>query len=249
MRRKRMKKTDWPIWQVIPVIALLLAIAALVTAAICLDSGRTAREPAEPEGTGVEILAEPETPAAPVAQAEGNIRDIAAMYRAAEAPAEKQRLGEILEARGYFSPKVPMPWEYQDYLRIYCRLYGCPYPLALAVADRETGGQFHMDAAGPGGEEGIFQLNPGPNGAYHAELEAATGLDPDTPEGNIAGGCYKLGKYLAEYEDVTMTVMAYNMGQTGAERARRAGITSTDYAAAVLEAMEWWENAVDACGG
>ena len=53
-----------------------------------------------------------------------------------------------------------------------------------------------------------MQLNPGPGGSYHAEIEAATGLDPTTPEGNIAGGCYKLGKYLAEYEDTAMVAMA-----------------------------------------
>ena len=34
-------------------------------------------------------------------------------------------------------------------------LYGCPYPLALAVADWETRGQFNMDAVGPAGEVGI----------------------------------------------------------------------------------------------
>ena len=65
---------------------------------------------------------------------------------------------------------------------------------------------------------------PGPDGAYHAELEAATGLDPTTPEGNIAGGCYKLGKYLAEYGDVAMVAMAYNMGQAGARAAWEDGI-------------------------
>lgn len=43
--------------------------------------------------------------------------------------------------------------------------------------------------------------------------------------------------------------MAYNMGQTGAERAQRAGITSTEYAKAVLEAMERWECTVNAWDG
>ena len=132
------------------------------------------------------------------------------MYQAEEDPAEKQRIGEALEAQGYFSAAVPLSWEYQDYMRTYCHLYGCPYPLALAVADWETRGQFNMDAIGPAGEVGIMQLNPGPDGSYHAELEDATGLDPTTPEGNIAGGCYKLGKYMAEYGDAAMVAMAYN---------------------------------------
>lgn len=175
--------------------------------------------------------------------------EFTALYRAVEDPEEKQRIGEALEAQGYFSAAVPLSWEYQDYMRTYCHLYGCPYPLALAVADWETRGQFNMDAIGPAGEVGIFQLNPGPNGAYHAELEAATGLDPTTPEGNIAGGCYKLGKYLAEYGDAAMVAMAYNRGQAGARAAWEAGITSNDYTDAVLEALDRWECIVNAWAG
>ena len=144
---------------------------------------------------------------------------------------------------------MPLSWEYQDYMRTYCHLYGCPYPLALAVADWETRGKFNMDAIGPDGEVGIFQLNPGHDGSYHAELEAATGLDPGTPEGNIAGGCYKLGKYLAEYGNVAMVAMAYNRGQAGARAAWEAGITSNEYTDAVLEALERWECAVNAWAG
>lgn len=82
-----------------------------------------------------------------------------------------------------FSPEIPMSQEYQRYMRTYCELYGCPYKLALAVAEAES--NFDMDAIGRVGEVGMMQLNPGPGGAYHAELEAATGLDPTTPEGNI----------------------------------------------------------------
>jgi len=160
-----------------------------------------------------------------------------------------ERIGEALEAQGYFSAAVPLSWEYQDYMRTYCHLYGCPYPMALAVADWETRGQFNMDAIGPAGEVGIMQLNPGPDGSYHAELEDATGLDPTTPEGNIAGGCYKLGKYMAEYGDAAMVAMAYNRGQAGARAAWEAGITSNSYTDAVLEALERWECAVNAWAG
>ena len=175
--------------------------------------------------------------------------EVAGMYQAEEDPAEKQRIGEALEAQGYFSAAVPLSWEYQDYMRTYCHLYGCPYPMALAVADWETRGQFNMDAIGPAGEVGIMQLNPGPDGSYHAELEDATGLDPTTPEGNIAGGCYKLGKYMAEYGDAAMVAMAYNRGQAGARAAWEAGITSNSYTDAVLEALERWECAVNAWAG
>lgn len=94
-----------------------------------------------------------------------------------------------------------------------------------------------------------MQLNPGPGSSYHAEIQAATGLDPTTASGNIAGGCYKLGLYLAKYGNVEKAAMAYNMGEGGARSAWDSGITSTDYSKAVKEAMETWECTVNAWGG
>lgn len=152
-----------------------------------------------------------------------------------------------LLASGYYSEAVPMPYEYQGYMREYCRLYGCPYPLALAVAETESG--FRMDAVGGVGEVGIMQLNPGPSGTYHDALRQETGLDPTTPEGNIAGGCCLLGKYLAEYKETAMAAMAYSMGHAGAERARAAGTTSTKYTNAVLAAEARWECVVNPWDG
>ena len=164
-----------------------------------------------------------------------------------EGPQETEKIEEALLAQGYFSLAVPMPYEWQDYMRTYCEEYGCPYPLALAVAQTES--NFDMDAVGASGEVGIMQLNPGPGGSYHAEIQAATGLDPTTTSGNIAGGCYKLGLYLAKYGSVEKAAMAYNMGEGGAKNAWAGGITSTNYSKAVKEAMETWECTVNAWGG
>ena len=248
MRGKRAETVNQleEIRRAVPVIALALAVVALIVAAVAMDTSKAAQEAAKAERPAV-IFAVGQEPEATLLV--GDAWEFAALYRAAEDPAEKQRIGEALEAQGYFSAAVPLSWEYQDYMRTYCHLYGCPYPLALAVADWETRGQFNMDAIGPAGEVGIMQLNPGPDGSYHAELEDATGLDPTTPEGNIAGGCYKLGKYLAEYGDVAMVAMAYNRGQAGARAAWEAGITSNSYTDAVLEALERWECAVNAWAG
>lgn len=248
MRGKRAETVDQleAVRRAVPVIALGLAIVALILAAMAMNAGREAGEAAKAERPAVIFAVEQEPTATLLV---GDAWEFAALYRAAEDPAEKQRIGEVLEAQGYFSAAVPLSWEYQDYMRTYCHLYGCPYPLALAVADWETRGQFNMDAIGPAGEVGIMQLNPGPDGSYHAELEDATGLDPTTPEGNIAGGCYKLGKYLAEYGDVAMVAMAYNRGQAGARAAWEAGITSNSYTDAVLEALERWECTVNAWAG
>ena len=157
---------------------------------------------------------------------------------------------EILLAQGYLSDAVPLPYEYQDYMRFFSAVYGCPYPVALAAADCETGGTFDMDLVGRVGEVGIFQLNPGPNGRYHADLEENTGMDPNTPMGNIAGGCYLLGKYMDAYNgDTNKAAMAYNMGPSGAAKAWEAGITSTEYSRKFTENVEKWEALVNAWRG
>ena len=235
---------------------ILTAGIAAVAVAIVVMSGCAIRATADKVEPGIQPAQTTPAPSQPVqvitpAVTLENVDawDFAAMFRAAEDPEEAQRIGEALEAQGYFSAAVPMPWEYQDYMRTYCHMYGCPYPLALAVADWETRGTFDMDAVGPNGEIGVMQLLPGPGGSYHAEIEAATGLDPTTPEGNIAGGCYRLGEYLARYEDTTKALMAYNMGAQGAREAWEAGIMSTEYTDAVLEALESWEAAVNAWAG
>lgn len=231
--------------QVVLVIAMVLAAVALIVAINAMDTERAAatEKPTEAMTAGVWVDL---VDTAPV---DYDPWALVALYRTAKDRPELERIEEALLDHGYFSLAVPLPFEYQDYMRTYCHLYGCPYLLALAVADWETRGQFNMDAAGTFGEVGIFQLNPGPGGAYHAELETATGLDPTTTEGNIAGGCYLLGKYLAQYEDTTKAAMAYNMGQAGAESAWEAGITSTSYTDAVLNAMEMWECTVNTWAG
>ena len=95
---------------------------------------------------------------------------------AGEDPLEAEKVEAALPEQGHFSDAIPLPYDLQDIMRTACEEYRCPYPLALAVAEVES--HFNMEAVGAAGEVGIMQLNPGPDGAYHAELEAATGLDP-----------------------------------------------------------------------
>ena len=217
----------------IAILALIL-VCVFVTACAARDGGQTEG----PESTA----ASEDAPPAILVTAEPDKWD-----GEGEDPLEAEKIEEALLASGYFSIAVPMCYEYQDYMRTYCAAYKCPYPLALAVAEVES--HFNMEAVGTAGEVGIMQLNPGPDGAYHAELEAATGLDPTTPSGNIAAGCYLLGKYMQEYGDTNKAAMAYNMGVSGAENAWAEGIASTDYSAAVVKAMERWEVTVNAWNG
>ena len=220
------------------IFALLLAVMGtiVVMRIYSLEAEVNATAPAE--------NAEPKSKAAE-ANAE-NLPAGSAMAELTMLDAQPSDTDQLLAA-GYYSLAVPMPYEYQGYMRIYCAKYGCPYPLALATAERES--TFSMDAVGVLGEVGIMQLNPGPDGAYHAELEQATGLDPTTPEGNIAGGCYLLGTYMQRYGDAAKTAMAFSMGEAGAKKAWAAGAASTEYSRAILEGVEKWECIVNAWNG
>lgn len=235
--------------KVLAFIALALFVAVCVVMVAKAYSEEPAAEPATPEASAAPaaiLHAELLFTAAAILPAE-LLFTAAAEEEYMEDPQEAEKIEEALLAQGYFSLAVPMPYEWQDYMRTYCEEYGCPYPLALAVAQTES--NFDMAAVGASGEVGIMQLNPGPGGSYHAEIQAATGLDPTTASGNIAGGCYKLGLYLAKYGNVEKAAMAYNMGEGGARSAWDSGITSTDYSKAVKEAMETWECTVNAWGG
>ena len=159
-----------------------------------------------------------------------------------EDPMEAEKIEEALLAQGYLSDAVPLSYDLQDVMRTACEEYGCPYSLALAVAEVES--HFNMDAVGSAGEVGIMQLNPGPENTYWVNLEAETNQYPTTPAGNIVCGVYLLGAHLANYGDTEKAVMAYNMGNAGAERAWENGVTSTDHSEKVMEAMARWEAVV-----
>ena len=158
---------------------------------------------------------------------------------AGEDPLEAEKVEAALPEQGHFSDAIPLPYDLQDIMRTACEEYRCPYPLALAVAEVES--HFDMDAVGAVGEVGIMQLNPGPENTYWINLEAETGEDPTTPAGNIICGAYLLGTHMANYGEPEKALMAYNMGPGGAAQAWAAGITSTEYSAKVMEAMDRWE--------
>lgn len=159
-----------------------------------------------------------------------------------EDPLEAEKIETVLLEQGYFSDEIPLSYDLQDIMRTACEEYGCPYPLALAVAETES--HFDMEAVGALGEVGIMQLNPGPQNTYWINLQAETNQDPTTPAGNITCGVYLLGTHLLNYGDTEKALMAYNMGPAGALLAWENGVTSTEYTEKVLAAMDRWEAAL-----
>ena len=135
--------------KVLAFIALALFVAVCVVMVAKAYSEEPAAEPAAPEAS-----------AAPAAILPTELLFTAAEEEYMEDPQETEKIEEALLAQGYFSLAVPMPYEWQDYMRTYCEEYGCPYPLALAVAQTES--NFDMDAVGASGEVGDHAVKPRP---------------------------------------------------------------------------------------
>ena len=92
-----------------------------------------------------------------------------------------------------------------------------------------------MSATSSTGDYGLMQINSINAGWLKDELGVTDLLDAGQ---NIKAGCYMLGSYLALYDgDINRTMMAYNLGKSGAEKAWNAGTRSTAYTDKVWSAM------------
>ena len=114
--------------KVLAFIALALFVAVCVVMVAKAYSEEPAAEPAAPEAS-----------AAPAAILPTELLFTAAEEEYMEDPQETEKIEEALLAQGYFSLAVPMPYEWQDYMRTYCEEYGCPYHFPHGSGDHHGG--------------------------------------------------------------------------------------------------------------
>ena len=109
---------------------------------------------------------------------------------------------------------VPLDADLQQYTAEMCDLYEVPLELAYAVMQVES--DYTVSATSSTGDYGLMQIN---------SINAEWLKD-------------ELGSYLALYDgDINRTMMAYNLGKSGAEKAWNAGTRSTAYTDKVWSAM------------
>ena len=104
------------------------------------------------------------------------------------------------------------------------------FSLAMAIANRETGGTFQDDAVGDGGDSiGLFQVNT----RWHTDRMERLGVTDLTDPVQCAAVAIDYLKELSDrygFEpESEALLMAYNMGPSGANNAIEAGTISTDY--------------------
>lgn len=130
---------------------------------------------------------------------------------------------------------IPLAPELQQALYDAAQYAGIPYTLALAVVHQESG---YRNVMGDGGESyGYMQIQE----KWHKDRMQKLGVDDlMDPYSNFLVGCTLLGDLLRNNDGaIHMALMAYNMGQAGAER---CGKSESAYSRAVVRYMEDLEN-------
>lgn len=112
-------------------------------------------------------------------------------------------------------------------------MFDVDFAFTMAVIFRES--SFRSDVVSQSNDYGLMQINEINHEWLQEELGVVNFLDP---EQNVTAGVYMLSDLFDKYENPTLVLMAYNMGETGAKRLWDKGIYSTDYAEAILQQAE-----------
>lgn len=128
---------------------------------------------------------------------------------------------------------VPLSSELQQYLFSECDKQGVPAALAVAVMSAES--NYQPDVVSSTQDYGLMQINRVNHGWLEEKLEISDFLDP---EQNITAGVYILSELWDKYGNYRDVLMAYNLGEGGAAKARSRGVTSTVYSEKVLSILE-----------
>lgn len=119
--------------------------------------------------------------------------------------------------------------ELQEFIYFLCIGYEVDYSLVIALIEQES--NFDSDVISKTNDYGLMQINI----RNFTWLSETLGLDDFLdPYQNVRAGIYTLRKLFEKYQDTSMVLMAYNMGDTGASRLWKQNIYSTKYSTSIL---------------
>lgn len=158
-----------------------------------------------------------------------------------ELQSTNDKLNKALSAYDHdFSVKAPTPPHYldvpvdkdlQDYIWSLCCDYGIDLYYALVYAIMQQESNFVSDVVSETSDYGLMQINISNHSSLSERLGITDFLDPYQ---NVHAGIYMLANLLHRY-DVPEALMAYNLGEGGAERLWSQGIHTTNYSKQVLD--------------
>lgn len=130
---------------------------------------------------------------------------------------------------------IPLPDDLQIFAQEKCKEYEVSFTFFLAMLESES--SFNKEAKGDSGNSvGYMQINKVNWDRY--------GLNAFMPQDNIEIGIRMMSEYIKAYDDIDMVIMCYKAGEHRANELRDQNIrlSACD---TVLEAMAWWEEALN----
>lgn len=158
------------------------------------------------------------------------MRELIVVHRRVPSPAPTPTPAPVKPVLPY---DVPLAADVQEFLLAECEAEGVPPDLVVAIIAAES--NFEADAISDTHDYGLMQINQGNHAWLSEELGITDFLDPKQ---NIKAGVFVLGGLCERYGSLNDTLMAYNLGPSGAARQRAQGVTSTAYSRKILAAME-----------
>lgn len=117
----------------------------------------------------------------------------------------------------------------QEFIYYLCKGYDIDWTLVMAMIQKES--SFRPSVVSKTGDYGLMQINK----CNHEWLSDVLGItDYLDSEQNVRAGVFVLRKLFEEYTEPNLVLMAYNMGQNGAETLWNKGIYSTPYVDDIL---------------
>lgn len=133
----------------------------------------------------------------------------------------------------------PLTHDLQDYIRELCEKNEIPMSLVIAMIEVES--SFRTNAVSSTSDYGLMQINK----INHEWLSEKYGItDFLDPYQNVLCGITMLSQHYNRFQDMDKSLMAYNLGATGAKRMWDKGIYETSYTRKIKTVMEVYENEI-----
>ena len=136
-------------------------------------------------------------------------------------------------ATNVYFDDIPLSEDVQTYLYNRCCASGISFDFMLAVIEQESG--FRKYAASSTGDYGLCQINLKANKEMIEDRQIYSLYDEFS---NIDCAITILSRLFEKYEDPSLVLMCYNLGETGARRLWDKGQWETSYVLSVFRKMD-----------
>lgn len=158
-----------------------------------------------------------------------------------EVPAYKSNV--LVDTADVFLFDVPLSDSLQRYIYEICADENVPVTLVMAMIEHESG--FDPEAVSPTDDYGLMQINAVNHEWLKEEYRCANMMNPYQ---NVFCGISIISSYIDKYGELDKALMAYNMGNYGAQKAWKNGVTSIAYSEEILSLMKEYEEVSNATG-